>query len=381
MTSPGHTVDSGSTPPLVLVADMSLALINRTGAFHVCREISEGCADLIGARRFWRFRTPRLPAAGIRHALARLMFFEIGHPALSRWLPARRRPGEAVLYMDPLYVLGEVPGPDDIVLCHDMGPVTHPALFGAGTEASYRRAFEAIRQGRPGMVFVSKASRTAFTALYGESYPFLEVIPLFVRDMDRIGPCREPQGVGRPYLLMVAALEHRKNHLRTFQAFARSGLAAEGYRLVICGPHGNATQDVLAAAAATPGVLHLGYVTDAELNWLYRNAAGFVLPSLLEGFGMPALEAARHGLLSLVGQGAAQREAVGEGAVFVDESSVGDIARGLRELVTMDGAERQARIAMARRHAAALSRQSFLDAWRDLLGRRVATRGNGARAC
>jgi glycosyltransferase involved in cell wall biosynthesis len=350
-----------------LVADMSLALINRTGAYHVCREIAAGCGDLIDGLRYWRLRRSGQPENNFRRVLARLMLFEICHPGIGAWLPARRRMRESILYMDPLYVLGDAPGQNDIVLCHDLGPVTHPELFDPSTEDSYRRAYEAIQRGRPGMVFVSQASRDAFVALYGADYPFLSVIPLFVREFDRSGGGRPPMPGMKPFLLTVGALDRRKNHLRSMRAFVESGLAGEGYSYVFCGPRGNAAAEVLAAAAATPGVVPLAYVDDAELRWLYGNAAGFVLPSLLEGFGMPALEAAQHGLLSLVGRGGAQREAVGEGAVFVDETSVADIACGLRRLVGMDPAERAWRVEMACAHARDLSRERFLASWRMLL--------------
>ncbi len=354
-----------------LVADMSLALINRTGAYHVCREIADGCTDLISARRYWRLRRADVPRSHFGRVLARLMMLEIDHPALGRWLPARRGRDESILYMDPLYVLGEQPRPDDIVLCHDLGPVTHADLFDASTGANYREAYERISRGRPGMVFVSEASRDAFVEVYGTDYPFLEVIPLFVRQHTHLDGGRAPAGISGPFLLTVAALERRKNHVRSFRAFADSGLAAKGYSYVFCGPRGNATDEILAAAAATPGVMRLGFVEEAELRWLYGNAAGFVLPSLLEGFGMPALEAAQYGLLSLIGSGAAQRAAVGDGAVVVDESSVASIAEGLRHLVGMDAMDRARRIEKALAHAHSLTRGRFIAAWRALLESRV----------
>ena len=45
------------------------------------------------------------------------------------------------------------------------------------------------------------------------------------------------------------------------------------------------------AAEPPAGVVLTGYVSDGELEWLYRNCFGFVYPSLFEGFGMPVLEA------------------------------------------------------------------------------------------
>lgn len=350
------------------VADMSLALLNRTGAYHVCREIAAGCADLLDDQIYWRIRGAMPDGDTTRKILARLMLAEIAHPTLGALLPRRRRQGEAMLYMDPLYVMGEVPGEQDIVLCHDMGPITHPELFGPRIAASYRRAFDLIRRGGPAMVFVSEASRDAFIALYGTAFRSLDVIPLFVRDLPAEAEETPPPGVKRPFLLTVGALERRKNHLRTMDAFGASRLADMGFSYVLCGPRGNATEKVTAKARATPGVVQLGYVTDAELRWLYRNAEGFVLVSLLEGFGMPALEAAQYGLVSLIGSGAAQREAAGDGALTADPCAIGQITAGMKDLATMGEEERARRVAMVRAHAAALSRDRFIASWRRLLG-------------
>jgi len=350
-----------------LVADMSLALINRTGAYHVCREIAESCDDLLSARRYWRRRGNLPTNRNLRRVLARLMLLEIAHPAISRFLPPRRVGEETILYMDPLYVMGEIPRPSDVVLCHDMGPVTHPELFGADTETSYRRAFKLIRVGRPGMVFVSEASRDAFIRHCGSDFRFLEVIPLFVRSKLPGSDEAPPPGIKRPFLLTVGALERRKNYIRTMEAFQALGLADKGYTYVFCGPAGNAAAEIGEAARRTRGVVQLGYVSDAELRWLYRNATGFVLVSLLEGFGMPALEAAQNGLVSLIGDGGAQREAVGEGAIIADACSVDAIAIGMHRLVEMPAEERKARVQLVRRHAANLTRERFVGAWRTLL--------------
>ncbi|HEY6761391.1 MAG TPA: glycosyltransferase, partial [Baekduia sp.] len=51
---------------------------------------------------------------------------------------------------------------------------------------------------------------------------------------------------------------------------------------------------------AVPGARHLGHVSDAELHGLYAGALAVVLPSYLEGFGLPPREAAAHGTPAIV---------------------------------------------------------------------------------
>ena len=355
------------------VADFSLALINRTGAYYVCRDLVKGLPEQFPHIRYWRFCRKTEPDGFTRKLLGKAMLAELG--SLARSNGKRRHfsaePADrATVYLDPLYVVGHDLDWEDMVLCHDVGPVTHPELYDAGTVALYRRAYDQIRYARPGMVFVSYASLLEFVQRYGRDYRFLRVIPLYVRSDSGTGRDRQPEGVDPPFLLTVGALETRKNIARCIEAFVQSGLREQGYTYILCGPRGNATEEITALAHETPGVELLGYLPDEELRWLYRNASGFVLPSLLEGFGLPALEAGAHGLVPMVSEASAQTEAVGEGAVTVDPLSVSSIAAGMVKLVTMDESERQERLALIRRQIDMLTLNRFLMRWGQLLASR-----------
>ncbi len=49
------------------------------------------------------------------------------------------------------------------------------------------------------------------------------------------------------------------------------------------------------SSASSERVRFLDWLTDADLAGLYRAARAFALPSFVEGFGLPVLEAMRHG--------------------------------------------------------------------------------------
>jgi glycosyltransferase involved in cell wall biosynthesis len=217
------------------------------------------------------------------------------------------------------------------------------------------------------MVFVSEASRFEFGRLYGTDYRFMKVIPLYVRHDLTLGDEQAPEGVAEPFLLTVGAMEIRKNYHRTIPAFAESGLHERGYSYVFCGPRANNSEAIEALAAETRGVIRFGYLSDAELRWLYRRASGFVLPSLLEGFGVPVLEACKYGLIPIISEDGAQREAAGDSAILVDAQSVGSIAAGMRMLADMSEDERQLRRSQVRDHADGLSEEAYIARWADLL--------------
>jgi glycosyltransferase involved in cell wall biosynthesis len=103
-------------------------------------------------------------------------------------------------------------------------------------------------------------------------------------------------------------------------------------------------------------VRFLGWVTAEELEGLYAVAAGFVFPSLAEGFGLPVLEAMARGVpVACSGRGALA-EVAGDAALLFDPESEPAIAAAVRRLID-DRPE-------ARRLAAAGRRRAERFSWR-----------------
>lgn len=345
--------------------DFTLGLINRTGAYYLARDIVLKLGDRFDAVRYGRLFLNSPPEGLVRKLMARAALWELARPNLK--VPAWPRGAAGpMLFLDPLYVMHTPLRADDIVLCHDVCPLTHRTFYSPSVIASYEAAYAKIAAAKPGMVFVSQASQDAFVELFGDDFRFMEVIPLYVRENSRDGEARPVPGVKTPFLLTVGVMEARKNQLRAIEAFARSGLAEQGWSYVLCGPMTDRkTGETGEALAATPGVTGLGYVDDAELRWLYRNASGFVLPSLAEGFGMPALEAAQQGLVPIVSRGGALEEAVGGAALLVEPEDVDDIAQAMRTVSQMEPAAKEEILGRAAAHAARLTPEAFLQKWSD----------------
>jgi len=123
----------------------------------------------------------------------------------------------------------------------------------------------------------------------------------------------------------------------------------------------------VAAAARTPGVKMVGYVSDAQLRWLYKAASAFVLPSLLEGFGMPALEAALHGLITIISRESALAEAVNGLAIQVNPRSVSDMGEAMESVLALDDKRRTELKNALVAHAQSATRERFLAEWEDLI--------------
>jgi glycosyltransferase involved in cell wall biosynthesis len=350
--------------------DFSLALVNKTGAYIICRDLLQELPEFFPEVRYWRMIRQSTPTGLMRRIAGRSMMIELskaGALSLPDWPDGTPSPGRRRLILDPLYVLRSKLERDDIVLCHDIGPVTHPDLFGTTIHSLYERAYQKIATVGPGMVFVSDATQTVFRACYGENFRFFQTIAQYVRLGVLDGPTAPIEHVQPPFLLTVGALELRKNHLRVIEAYAQSKLHERGIGYVFCGARGIGADEILAKAAQTPGVTSLGFVDEAQLRWLYGNGVGFVLPSLLEGFGLPPIEAAQRALVSMVSRGGAQEEAIGGAAVLVDPEDVSSIRDGLMRLVEMPDGEREAIIERAKRRGKVLTYDRYIAGFRRVL--------------
>lgn len=353
------------------ICDFSLALVNRTGAFYVGKDLTEGLSDLFLTTRYWRFFRDTTPNYNLFWKIMGRLMLQETHSLRSaenfRVPVPTKYHDRPTVFCDPLYVLRADLKRDDVVLCHDVGPISHSFLFDARTSTLYHEAYEKIRNAKCGLVFVSQASCDAFTTYFGDDYRFLKAIPLFTRIQAVQGDQKRPLGLKTPFTLSVGAYETRKNYPRIIEAFAQSGLSEQGYSHVICGPRGHGSEYIVAVAEAHEQVHLLGRVSDAELRWLYANASGFVLPSLLEGFGVPVIEAAYRGLPSVVSANTAQQEAVNGHAICVDPMSVEEIAEGFRKIVALSVDERQDMVDAGVAHAKGWTREDYLAAWRDVL--------------
>jgi glycosyltransferase involved in cell wall biosynthesis len=76
----------------------------------------------------------------------------------------------------------------------------------------------------------------------------------------------------------------------------------------------------------------LTYISDDELRELYMTCRALLIPSVYEGFGLPALEAMATGAPVMASKATALEEVVGDTGILIDPYSVIDIMRGIAEL-------------------------------------------------
>jgi len=117
----------------------------------------------------------------------------------------------------------------------------------------------------------------------------------------------------KPYLLYVGNDYPHKNLKRLKSAFEK--LIGDGlnYELVLAGAN--------------------DFISDAELENLYGNAGLFVFPSLVEGFGLPPLEAMVRGVAVVCSDIPALVEILADAAIYFNPLDIDDMAEKIKKVL------------------------------------------------
>lgn len=137
-----------------------------------------------------------------------------------------------------------------------------------------------------------------------------------------------------PTILVAQRLAPEKDTATAVRAFARSGLAAEGWRLVIAGSGDElpALQGLAVELGVRASIEFAGWVQDPT-EW-YRSSGMFLAPAPGEPCGLSILEAMAHGLPVVAASSGGHLETVGtvtSAALF----DAGDDAAAARHLVRL----------------------------------------------
>lgn len=135
------------------------------------------------------------------------------------------------------------------------------------------------------------------------------------------------------YLLWVGNPKPHKNLERLVCAFERLAHAHDDLHLLLAGAR-PAQVDALARPRISPQRYRaLGEISDQSLRLLYQRAAALVLPSLWEGFGLPAVEAMAAGTPVVAAAVGGLEEVVGDAGVLVDPHETDSIAAGIARVL------------------------------------------------
>ena len=254
-----------------------------------------------------------------------------------------------------------------VATVHDIAFVRHPGFFTTHGNRIFNRSLHILRE-RASIVLCSSLVTMSDMVDAGFDASRLRHVPLGVRtspitDSDR-ARVRATYELPERFVLFVGTLEPRKNLARLIAALSSIENAPP---LVVVGMEGWGEQ----TPVTSHDVRFTGFVPPHNLSAIYEACTVFAFPSLMEGYGLPVVEAMAHGAPVVTSRGTSTEEVAGGAAVLVDPASESSIADGLREAM----ASRDDLVARGRERAALLTWSATADltvaAYRDALGTRA----------
>lgn len=223
-----------------------------------------------------------------------------------------------------------------LVTLHDATVAVSPETFSPRYRAVHRLLIGLLRERAELMMTVSHFSRGEVAHHFDIRRPILVGREgwehALSRGDDRATLAKYGLEAGG-YVLAVGSMKPNKNFGLLGQALQKLGR----YRWPIAVAGARDTRVFQQAEVPGDLVRLLGFVTDAELGHLYRHAAWFVLPSLYEGFGLPAVEAMGNGCPVIAARAASIPEVCGDAALYFDPRDVDSLVTALRRAATEPG--------------------------------------------
>ena len=253
---------------------------------------------------------------------------------------------------------------------HDAASLDHPEWFERKFALWYAAMLPRLIRKVRAIITVSHFSKERIVSLTGVESERVNVIHngvdqrFQVAEPDTVKRVKTDFGLTSPYILFVGSIEPRKNLKMLLEAWRLGGFA--GATLAVVGAGGHLFPK-LQFDSIPDGVRLLGPVGDDMLPALYSGAAGFVYPSVYEGFGLPPLEAMASGCPVAVSDIPAHREICGKTAMYFDPFIPEDISTKLEWLLTLDDASRASLVKQGLQRAALYNWESAAaETWRIL---------------
>ncbi len=217
--------------------------------------------------------------------------------------------------------------PPFVLTVHDLVPLRWPGTMTGWHRLYTSRVLRRILAAADRIIAPSHNTADDLTALLSVSPEKIRVVPNGVDELffERPVPAKM---TNERYVLFVGTPEPRKNLNRLVSAMKILRKRGFSERLFIVGSGGWGRE-----VADAPGVHKVGRVSDQQLLSLYASASCLALPSLHEGFGLPALEAMAVGTPVVAGNAGALPEITGAAAVLVDPESETAIADGISRAI------------------------------------------------
>ncbi|WP_395337207.1 glycosyltransferase family 1 protein [Novosphingobium sp. BL-8H] len=209
--------------------------------------------------------------------------------------------GHTGLHVDSLPEWLQQRGLRPVYLIHDLIPITHPKFCRPGEKDKHAVRMRNALRSASGIIVNSADTGRALTVFAEQEA--IAAPPQLVAHLgiEPAAPSRSADPHARPYFLSIGTIEGRKNHMLLLDAWdrLRDELGPDTPDLVLVGQRGwmaEATFARLDEPASEHGrVIELGSCDDHALDAWIAHARAVLMPSKVEGYGLPVLEAMLRG--------------------------------------------------------------------------------------
>ena len=297
----------------------SQAVIQRRGRFFVLtpdwsdrlrRQLLQRSGT--GKGRLLQLLMPALATARRAPRHEGMVYLNVGHtglddPALAQWIATNKLRA--------------------IYLIHDLIPLTHPQYCRPGEDAKHARRMRTVLESASGIIGNSSDTLDElgkFAAAEGVDMPRGVVAWLGIEPAQTTNT---PPPQSAAYFITVGTIEARKNHLLLLDVWKRlvRSLGHHAPQLLIVGGRGWEAEEALRnlddLGALNGHVREISACSDRELKGLLRGARALLMPSFVEGFGLPVMEALSQGTPVIASDLPVYREIVGDIPTYLDPTN------------------------------------------------------------
>jgi glycosyltransferase involved in cell wall biosynthesis len=262
------------------------------------------------------------------------------------WLP-RATYGKRLDCFHSTYGRPLGPLPPTIHTLHDLFMLRFPKRYSRGMRAYHHIAVERGARQADHVIAVSEATKRDATDLLGLSEEQISVVPLGVdvENFRPFDPALDDQkaflarhGLPSRYLLHLGGFSPIKNTVRIVDAFAAVAEDMSEMSLVFAGQLDQCYEETRQAVerhGLQDRVHFTDYFSAEDLPELFRYATALVYPSLIEGFGLPLLEAQASGTPVITSDRFSMPEVAGPAGRLVDPNDTMSLAAAMAQVAAL----------------------------------------------
>lgn len=231
-------------------------------------------------------------------------------------------------------------GVKSVVTIHDLIFLRYPEYYPFVDRQIYLQKFRHACRVADKIIATSNATKADIITFFGTDPQKIEVVyqtcnPVFrVRlTVDKKDLVRKKYDLPANYILYLGTIEKRKNALSLIKAYLNQDI---NIPLLIAG---KATaylaeiNDYLKQNPANSRIIFRHHIESEDLPALYQSASLFVYPSIIEGFGIPILEAIYSGVPVVTSTGSCFAETGGDAALYCDPFDTKQLGQAITKVL------------------------------------------------